>query len=39
MQLHNNSGNMTVIMDVSDDLMENLTPMNPVSKRYKGGLS
>ena len=39
MQLHNNSGYMTVIIDVSDDLMENLAPMNPVSKRYKGGLS
>jgi hypothetical protein len=30
---------MTVLGDVSDELMENLAPMNPVSKRYKGGLS
>ena len=30
---------MTVLGDVSDDLMENLAPMNPISKRYKGGLS
>ena len=30
---------MTVLGDVSDDLMESLAPMNPISKRYKGGLS
>ena len=30
---------MTVLGDVSDELMENLAPMNPISKRYKGGLS
>ena len=30
---------MTVLGDVSDELMENLAPMNPVSKGYKGGLS
>ena len=30
---------MTVLGDVSDELMENLAPMNPVSKRYKGGLN
>ena len=30
---------MTVLGDVSDELMENLAPMNPVSKVYKGGLS
>ena len=30
---------MTVLGDVSDDLMENLAPMNPISKRYKGGLA
>ena len=30
---------MTVLGDVTDKLMEKLAPMNPVSKRYKGGLS
>tara|TARA_Y100001970_G_scaffold175669_1_gene214220 strand:+ start:388 stop:762 length:375 start_codon:yes stop_codon:yes gene_type:complete len=30
---------MTVLGDVSDELMENLAPMNPISKKYKGGLS
>ena len=30
---------MTILGDVSDELMENLAPMNPVSKGYKGGLS
>jgi hypothetical protein len=30
---------MTVLGDVSDELMENLAPMNPISKRYQGGLS
>ena len=30
---------MTVLGDVTDELMEKLAPMNPVSKIYKGGLS
>ena len=30
---------MTILGDVSDELMQNLAPMNPVSKGYKGGLS
>ena len=30
---------MTVLGDVSDELMEHLAPMTPVSKRYKVGLS
>ena len=30
---------MTVLGDVTDELMEKLAPMNPVSKRYKGGLN
>ena len=30
---------MTVLGDVTDELMEKLAPMNPVSRRYKGGLS
>ena len=30
---------MTVLGDVTDELMESLAPMNPVSKGYKGGLS
>ena len=30
---------MTILGDVSDELMDNLAPMNPVSKVYKGGLS
>ena len=30
---------MTVLGDVTDELMENLAPMNPVSKIYKAGLS
>ena len=34
-----NIENMTILGDVSDELMDNLAPMNPVSKVYKGGLS
>ena len=34
-----NIENMTILGDVSDELMQNLAPMNPVSKGYKGGLS
>ena len=34
-----NIDKMTVLGDVSDELMESLAPMNPISKRYKGGLS
>ncbi len=30
---------MTILGDVSDELMDNLAPMNPVLKVYKGGLS
>ena len=30
---------MTGLGDVTDELMETLAPMNPISKRYKGGLS
>ena len=34
-----NIDKMTVLGYGSDELMENLAPMNPISKRYKGGLS
>ena len=30
---------MTVLGDVTEELMESLAPMNPISKKYKGGLS
>ena len=30
---------MTVLGDVTEELMESLAPMNPVSKIYKAGLS
>ena len=30
---------MTILGDVSEELMDSLAPMNPVSKVYKGGLS
>ena len=34
-----NVDKMTVLGDVTEELMESLAPMNPVSKKYKGGLS